>query len=392
MGTIRFSTGKHTTEEEIDQAASIISEAVSSFKPSAQVKTDRNNESTVKLTHYTQGMGCACKLKPQELEQILRNIPHNPDDPNILVDTKKSDDSAVYRINNDLAIVQTVDFFTPIVDDAYAFGQIAAANALSDIYAMGATPLFALNIVGFPTLRLPMKTLENILKGADNKAKEAGISILGGHSVEDHEPKFGMVITGKIHPDKILTNGGAKENDLIVMTKPIGTGILSTAMKRNLLSEQAIRKLIAIMSELNKTPADIIHNYPVTACTDVTGFGLLGHLNEMTASSEMDAEIHFSNVPVIKETHDFVAGGLVPGGTKNNLSFMQEKIQWDGAFSISEKYILNDAQTSGGLLFTIPERFGKNIISDFINAGINEAKIIGRITKKGNGKITIKKE
>jgi selenide,water dikinase len=278
------------------------------------------------------------------------------------------------------------------VDDAYAFGQIAAANALSDIYAMGATPLFALNIVGFPTLRLPMKTLENILKGADNKAKEAGISILGGHSVEDHEPKFGMVITGKIHPDKILTNGGAKENDLIVMTKPIGTGILSTAMKRNLLSEQAIRKLIAIMSELNKTPADIIHNYPVTACTDVTGFGLLGHLNEMTASSEMDAEIHFSNVPVIKETHDFVAGGLVPGGTKNNLSFMQEKIQWDGAFSISEKYILNDAQTSGGLLFTIPERFGKNIISDFINAGINEAKIIGRITKKGNGKITIKKE
>jgi cysteine desulfurase NifS/selenium donor protein len=392
MGTIRFSTGKHTTEEEIDQAASIISEAVSSFKPSAQVKTDRNNESTVKLTHYTQGMGCACKLKPQELEQILRNIPHNTDDPNILVDTKKSDDSAVYRINNDLAIVQTVDFFTPIVDDAYAFGQIAAANALSDIYAMGATPLFALNIVGFPTLRLPMKTLENILKGADNKAKEAGISILGGHSVEDHEPKFGMVITGKIHPDKILTNGGAKENDLIVMTKPIGTGILSTAMKRNLLSEQAIRKLIAIMSELNKTPADIIHNYPVTACTDVTGFGLLGHLNEMTASSEMDAEIHFSNVPVIKETHDFVAGGLVPGGTKNNLSFMQEKIQWDGAFSISEKYILNDAQTSGGLLFTIPERFGKNIISDFINAGINEAKIIGRITKKGNGKITIKKE
>ena len=392
MGTIRFSTGKHTTEEDIDQAASIISEVVSSFKPSAQAKTDRNDESTIKLTHYTQGMGCACKLKPQDLEQILRNIPQNPNDPNILVDSKKSDDSAVYRISDELAIVQTLDFFTPIVDDAYAFGQIAAANALSDIYAMGATPLFALNIVGFPTSRLPMKTLEDILKGADNKAKEAGISILGGHSIEDHEPKFGMVITGKIHPDKILTNGGAKENDLIVMTKPLGTGILSTAMKRNLLSDQTIRKLVAIMSELNKTPADIIHNYPVTACTDITGFGLLGHLNEMTASSEMDAEIHLTNIPVIKGTHDFVAGGIVPGGTKNNLSFMQKKIQWDGAFSISEKYILNDAQTSGGLLFTIPEKFEKNIISDFINAGINEAQIIGRITKKGNGKITIKKE
>ena len=391
MGTIRFSTGKHTTEEEINHAADIIPEVVRSFKPSEYAQAEIKEDSTIKLTHYTQGMGCACKLRPQELEQLLKNIPHHPNDPNILVDSEKSDDSAVYKIRDDLAIVQTVDFFTPIVDDAYAFGQIAAANALSDIYAMGATPLFALNIVGFPTSRLPLKTLEQILKGADNKAREAGISILGGHSIEDPEPKFGMVVTGQVHPDKILTNAGAQEKDLIILTKPIGTGILSTAMKRNLLSEETTNKLIDIMSELNKIPADIIENYPVTACTDVTGFGLLGHLNEMTASSEMDAEVYLSNVPVIKETYDFAAGGIVPGGTKNNLKFIQEKAQWEGAFSMTEKYILSDAQTSGGLLFSIPETFKKSILSDLHKAGINEAYTIGKFTTKGNGKITIKK-
>jgi selenium donor protein len=392
MGTIRFSTGKQTTVEEIEYATNIISEVVKSFKPSEYAQTDIKEDNTIKLTHYTQGMGCACKLRPQKLEQLLKNIPHNSNDPNILVDCEKSDDSAIYRISDELAIVQTLDFFTPIVDDAYAFGQIAAANALSDIYAMGATPLFALNIVGFPTSRLPMKTLENIIKGADNKAREAGISILGGHSVEDHEPKFGMVVTGKVHPNKILTNAGAKEEDLIILTKPIGTGILSTAMKRNLLSEQTTKKLINVMSELNNTTAEIIQKYPVTACTDVTGFGLLGHLSEMTISSGMDAEIYLKNVPIIEETNDFVAGGIVPGGTKNNLEFMKEKIQWEGAFSISDKYILSDAQTSGGLLFSIPGKFEKSILTELHKAGINESHTIGKFTKKGNGKITIKKE
>ncbi len=392
MGTIRFSTGKHTTRKEIDRAANIISEVVKSFKQSEFTQTEKEDESTIKLTHYTQGMGCACKFRPQKLEQLLKNIPLNPKDPNILIDSEKSDDSAVYKISDELAIVQTLDFFTPIVDDAYAFGQIAAANALSDIYAMGATPLFALNIVGFPTSRLPMKTLESIFKGAEDKAQEAGISVLGGHSVEDHEPKFGMVITGKIQPDKILTNAGAKEEDLIILTKPIGTGILSTAMKRNLLNEQTIKKLTGIMSELNKTAAEIIQNYPVTACTDVTGFGLLGHLAEMTTSSETDAEIYLKNVPVIQETYDLAGGGIVPGGTKNNLDFIKEKTQWEGAFSMTEKYILSDAQTSGGLLISVAKEHEHNIINELHKAGVKEAHTIGKFTKKGNGKITIKKE
>ena len=390
MGTLRFSTGKHTTEEEIQQASDIIAHIVNSFHPSENSTFSSGTNTTIKLTYFTQGMGCACKLRPQELEKILKNIPLS-NDPNILINTKDSDDSAVYKINEETAIVQTLDFFTPIVDDAYAFGEIAAANALSDVYAMGATPLFALNIVGFPSGRLPMHILEKILQGADDKAKEAGISVLGGHSVEDHEPKFGMVITGKVHPEKILTNAGAGEGDSIILTKPVGTGILSTATKRNLTSSETISKLIQIMSELNKTAAETIQNYPVTACTDVTGFGLLGHLSEMTKASDTDAEIQLNKVPVIPETHEFIAGGVVPGGTKNNLEYVKENMHWEGSISLSEKYMLSDAQTSGGLLFSIPAKYEREIINHLHKSGIKDAVTIGRFTKKGNGSITIKK-
>ncbi|MEE4176153.1 MAG: selenide, water dikinase SelD, partial [Bacteroides sp.] len=188
-------------------------------------------EGPIQLTHFTHGLGCACKIRPQYLEKVLQDMPQILD-PRVLVGTSTSDDAAVYKITDDIAIVQTVDFFTPIVDDPYAFGAIAAANALSDIYAMGARPLFALNIVGFPSNRLPMQVLKDILKGASDKATEAGIPILGGHTVEDNEPKFGMVVTGQVHPKRILTNSGAKPGDVLILTKPIGTGIISTAVKR----------------------------------------------------------------------------------------------------------------------------------------------------------------
>ncbi|GAG93611.1 unnamed protein product, partial [marine sediment metagenome] len=222
LGAIRFSTGRFTTPREIDQAAGQIVETyqrviqntdASNFTPSTPEK--------IKLTQYTHGLGCACKLKPQVLEKIIRNNPI-PDDPNVLVGVSTSDDAAVYKLNEDTAIVKTIDFFTPMVNDPYFFGAIGAANALSDIYAMGAQPLFALNIVGFPVNRLPLEVLETILKGANDKAKEAGISILGGHSIEDNEPKFGMVVTGKVHPKKILTNANAQPGDVILLTKPIG--------------------------------------------------------------------------------------------------------------------------------------------------------------------------
>ncbi|HKL37779.1 MAG TPA: selenide, water dikinase SelD, partial [Bacteroidales bacterium] len=273
MGTLRFSTGRKTTREEIDRAAQTIikaAQALTSGNEKVQEET-----SGIRLTHYTQGMGCACKLRPQELEKILREIPV-AEDPNILIDTRNSDDAAVYKVSQDTAIVQTLDFFTPVVDEAYDFGAIAAANALSDIYAMGAQPLFALNIVGFPSSRLPMSTLQNILLGAREKAREAGISILGGHTIEDHEPKYGMVVTGIVHPNRVLSNAGAQEGDLIILTKPIGTGILSTAVKRGLATNEQQEQLTAIMAELNRSAAQVISRFPVHACTDVTGFGLMG--------------------------------------------------------------------------------------------------------------------
>ncbi|HDS08550.1 MAG TPA: selenide, water dikinase SelD, partial [Bacteroides sp.] len=262
MGTIRFSVGRYTTVDEIDRASEMIVETVHRLRPSEnqQAVSSGIPAGSIKLTGYTQGLGCACKLRPQELERILKDFPV-PSDPSILVDLRNSDDAAVYRINDTTALVQTVDFFTPIVDDPYDFGAIAAANALSDIYAMGARPLFALNIVGFPSNRLPMEVLKEILRGANDVAGEAGISIIGGHTIDDPEPKFGLVVSGLAHPLKIWTNSGAGEHDAIILTKPIGTGILTTALKRGLLDENSRSALVRSMSELNGKAAQILADH-----------------------------------------------------------------------------------------------------------------------------------
>ncbi|MGM0409073.1 MAG: selenide, water dikinase SelD, partial [Bacteroidota bacterium] len=299
MGTIRFSVGKNTTEDEINRASKIIIETAKKLQSSDKGKTISGISSiaNIKLTSYTQGLGCACKLRPQELEKILKDIPISKDT-NVLIDTKNSDDAAVYKINDETALVQTLDFFTPIVNNPYDFGAIAAANALSDIYAMGAKPLFALNIVGFPSNRLPMEVLQQILKGAQDKASEAGISIIGGHTIDDPEPKYGMVVSGIVHPDKILSNSNAKEGDAIILTKPIGLGIITTALKRGLAEKEVEDHAIQIMKELNKTAAEVISEFNINACTDVTGFGLLGHLSEITLASKTDAEIFCNKVPV----------------------------------------------------------------------------------------------
>lgn len=390
MGTLRFSTGKYTTREEIKECARIIIDAVSRMKAGSE-ETVQADSGRIKLTHYTQGMGCACKLRPQELEKLLSKIPVT-DDPNILADTRTSDDAAVYKITGEVAIVQTLDFFTPIVDNGYDFGAIAAANALSDLYAMGAIPLFGLNIVGFPSKRLPISLLQEILEGARDKAREAGINILGGHTVDDHEPKYGMVVTGRVHPKKIWRNSGAREGDSLILTKSIGTGILATALKRGFAGEEIRRKLTASMSALNKTTAEIIRKYPVHACTDVTGFGLLGHLSEMTTPEKINAELYANQVPVIEETWEFAGGGIIPGGTRDNLSFLQNKTHWDENISQTEQLVLSDAQTSGGLLFAIPAECEDQIISDLHQAGIKQACKIGRFTKCDTGIITIKKD
>jgi len=392
MGTIRFSVGKYTSEHEINRAAEIIIETVKQFnvddsEPSnIQVK----DFSDIKLTKFTQGLGCACKLRPQELEKILKDLPITTN-PNILIDTNNSDDAAVYKINDETALVQTLDFFTPIVDKPYDFGAIAAANALSDIYAMGATPIFALNIVGFPSNRLPMEVLKEILKGAQDKATEAGISIIGGHTIDDPEPKFGMVVNGITHPSKILSNADAQEGDAIIITKPIGLGIITTALKRGLVDEKTEQFAIKTMSELNKYAAEIIQKFNVNACTDVTGFGLLGHLSEISLASKMDVEIIAKQVPIIEKTWEFATSNIIPGGSTNNLNHFSKYIDWQNDVSDIEKIILSDAQTSGGLLFTISQDQKDAVIDELIKAGIESSAHIGNCVAKGNGIITVKK-
>jgi cysteine desulfurase len=393
MGTIRFSIGKNTSEDEINRASKIIIETVNQFNTEGkEIKhTSSTDFTNIKLTKYTQGLGCACKLRPQELEKILSDIPVNTD-PNILIDTNNSDDAAVYKLNDETALVKTVDFFTPIVDNPYDFGAIAAANALSDIYAMGAKPLFALNIVGFPSNRLPIEVLKQILKGAQDKATEAGISILGGHTIDDPEPKYGMVVSGIVHPNKILSNSSAKEGDAIILTKPIGLGIITTALKRGLVDKKTEEFVIKTMSELNKYAADIIQNFDINACTDVTGFGLLGHLSEITIASKMDVNIFSEQVPVIEESREFATSNIIPGGSTNNLNYFSKYIDWDTNISDIEKIILCDAQTSGGLLFTIPMSQKNEVIKQLKKSGIEYASHIGNCILKGNGLISVLKK
>jgi selenium donor protein len=273
---------------------------------------------------------------------------------NILVGNDTADDAAVYRINENQALVQTVDFFTPMVDDPYIFGCITAANALSDVYAMGAEPSFALNIVAFPSKRLPMTILEQMLMGAHDTCQEAGIPILGGHTIEDNEPKLGLVVSGLVHPNQIWKNQGAEVDDYLILTKPIGLGIMTTALKRGLLNETQIGEITAIMRQLNRDAARAMKGLDVHACTDITGFGLLGHLCEMMANSKLCAELWFEEVPVIREAIDLIAAGVVPGGTQNNLSFVKERVWFDPALGTTSQLLLADAQTSGGLLFSVP--------------------------------------
>ena len=389
MGTIRFSTGRNTTMQDVKKAADEIIETVRKLMPEKNVSEQKVSVTgkEIKLTHYTHGLGCACKIEPQHLEAVLKKMPA-VFNKNVLVGTETSDDAAVYKINDNQAVVQTLDFFTPIVDDAYDFGAIAAANALSDIYAMGATPLFALNIVGFPEDTLPMEVLEQILKGAHDKASEAGIPVPGGHTIEDPEPKYGMVVTGLVHPDKIIKNKGAKPGDALVLTKPLGTGILSTAIKRGMVDDDLKREVTGIMALLNKKAADVMSEFEVHACTDVTGFGLTGHLKELSVASGCDVELRYEDVPFIREVKDLAAAGVIPGGTYNNLEFVKDYVDF-GSLPRTDRLLLCDAQTSGGLLIVLPE----SEVSELCKQMKRQEQfcgVIGRFTGTGKGKIIIR--
>jgi len=391
MGTVRFSVGKMTTAEEIDRAVEVVAAAVRRLQPEGALVAPVLAEiGEIKLTHYTHGMGCACKLRPQELERVLAKLPL-PTDPAVLVGVETSDDAAVYKLTDDLAIVQTLDFFTPIADDPYDFGAISAANSLSDIYAMGARPLFALNIVGFPSNRLPMEVLQRILQGALDKAAEAGVSVIGGHTVDDTEPKYGMAVTGVVHPERVVTNAAARPGDQIVLTKPIGTGLIATAVKRGLADETTTRQVIALMAALNRDAAEAMVEVGVSACTDVTGFGLLGHLREMTAGAGLDAVIYADSVPVLEAARTFAGANVVPGGTRDNLAFVEPHVDWGEDISEVQRLILADAQTSGGLLIAVPPERLEALLEALAERGVVEAAHIGEFIVPGSGRIAVRR-
>jgi len=311
-------------------------------------------------------------------------------DPNVLIGTKTADDAAVYRISDDLAIVQTVDYFTPVVDDPYLFGQITAANSLSDIYAMGATPLFALNIAGFPSDTLPLDVLAKILQGGADKAAEAGISIIGGHTIKDAEPKYGMSVTAVIHPDKVISNSGAKPGDKLILTKPLGIGIITTAMKSGKVSEKTVAEVVAVMASLNKSAAEAMIAIGAHACTDVTGFGFLGHLSEMVRGSGVGAVISVSQVPVLEEAWSLVREGIAPGGSRRNLEFLRDRLTVSTGVSEEQLLVLADAQTSGGLLIALPAEDVDRLKAELEKRGVTVVAEIGEIVIDPDSRITLR--
>jgi len=390
MGTIRFSTGAMLTEADVDNAVEAVVGVIQRLRPEgADVVCETVDADTIKLTRFTSGLGCACKLRPQALEKVLAAMPQTLANPNVLVGTDTVDDAAVYRVNDEQAVVQTVDFFTPVVDDPFTFGAIAAANSLSDIYAMGAEPIFALNIVGFPSNRLPLSVLEAILLGGRSVADQAGIPVLGGHTIDDPEPKFGLVVTGLVHPDKLWTNVGAEPGDVLILTKPLGLGIMTTALKKGMLDEKQERRIQDVMATLNKAAADVLHGFTVHACTDVTGFGLLGHLREMSAGSGVDVEIEAAALPLIEAAAEITAGGTVPGGTLNNKAYVSPHVDWSDTVSETLRIMACDAQTSGGLLAAVPAEEADAVADAMLNAGVEIAARIGRFTQAGPGRIAV---
>jgi selenide,water dikinase len=304
------------------------------------------------------------------------------DSENLIVGVETSDDAAVYKMNDDQAIIQTLDFFTPIVDDPYMFGQIAAANSLSDVYAMGGKPIVALNIVGFPEC-LDTSILKEILKGGADKVKEAGALLVGGHTVSDDEPKYGLSVTGEVHPDKVLKNAGALPGDVLVLTKPIGTGILNTAIKADMLSEEEITNVTDTMRTLNKVAADPLGDFTVHACTDITGFGLAGHAFEMADGSQVTIKLHYNKIPILPNVETHANMGLVPGGTYRNKKYIGDRIQFINEEShVSD--ILFDPQTSGGLLVALPKDEVEDLLAYYENHLETPFEVVGEVIEKGD--------
>jgi selenide,water dikinase len=306
--------------------------------------------------------------------------------PDLLVGIETGDDAAVYRLNDETALVLTVDFFPPITDDPYEFGAIAAANSLSDVYAMGGKPLLALNIVGFPA-SLDKAVLAEILRGGYAKAAEAGCLIVGGHTVDDPEPKYGLSVVGLVHPGKQVTNAGARPGDVLVLTKPLGTGIITTAGKQRKAPKDVLQRAVDVMSTLNRAAAEAMISVGPHACTDITGFGLMGHLRGMVRGSKVAAQVHLAQVPVLPGAWELLDQGVAPGGTHRNLKGVADTVQWHPSLTQREQLLLCDAQTSGGLLISVAKNKLARLLEELKAAGVDEAAVIGEITAEPAGQI-----
>jgi selenide,water dikinase len=321
---------------------------------------------------------------------VLRHLPKQKHDPNLLVGTDTKDDAGIYKLTDDLAIIQTVDFFTPIVDDPYMFGQIAAANSLSDVYAMGGEPKTVLNIVGFPIDTLGGDVLAQILQGAADKVKEAGAIIAGGHSIDDQEPKFGLSVTGIVHPERFYKNVGAEPGDALVLTKPIGVGIQTSAIKRRKLPEKLIQIVTKTMAQLNKTAAEALQPYHPHAVTDITGFGLLGHASEIAKGSRVSLTIHGDEVPILPGTRELAEQGVVPRGTKKNRSWLKDDVSYSADIDEIKQLILCDAVTSGGLLVSLSKEEAEDYVRTLHKQGLTEITVIGEVTEQKDKTIYVK--
>ena len=336
------------------------------------------------LTSFSRGAGCGCKLSSAELHEAIGTMRTAfPVAPEVLVSSSTADDAGVVRISAELALVQTLDFFTPIVDDARTWGQIAATNALSDVYAMGGRPVTAMNIVGWPRDTLPWELLGQVLDGAAEVVAAADCSLVGGHSIDDAEPKFGLSVTGLVHPDRILTNAGGRPGDALVLTKPLGVGILTTAVKRGLGPRTDEERAVACMLRTNRRASEVAVEHGLRCATDVTGFGLMGHLREMIVASGVDAEVEIDAVPVIPGVRALIEAGAVPGGTQRNLDDTAH-VDWS-AVPTTDQVVLCDAQTSGGLLLAVPPSDVEGTLAGLNGTGEGDASVIGHLVDRPGG-------
>jgi selenide, water dikinase len=325
--------------------------------------------------------GCSAKIAPKQLEEILKHLPL-PSDPDILVDISTHDDAGVYRISRDLALVLTTDFFPPVCSDPYEFGQIAAANSVSDVYAMGGNPVLALNIMMFPSAKLPMEAYAEILKGGFDKAAEAGVRIIGGHTIDDNPVKYGLAVVGFVHPDRIITNSHALPGDNLILTKPIGMGVVMAGQRLGMVKEADAAEARELMKLLNKSGAEIMKKHNIKAATDITGFGLAGHALKMAMASNVTIRINTKKVPLFGEAYRLTDSGCIPGASFRNLDFADEHMIVSPDLDYNLKMLAFDAQTSGGLLMCVAADKTDLLLKELRSAGLTSSEVIGTVTGK----------